>query len=209
MDKKVAKQKILNTALQSIYLDGIRATKVDNIAASLGISKRTLYELYPSKSDLMLACVQQMQAEWDEQLRAMKASFSKEEALALIWRFIEFFIESLYQTHLSFWEDLMKDEQLKEWRATAKTDWLKQCASLIKTCQQEGFLLKSLNPSLLSDRMLTGIFQSRIDNCSFEQLYVYSYILIRGASTPEGIRYFDKIVDQSDGKKKEYPLLCR
>ena len=34
--------------------DGVRAVKMDDIAAHLGISKRTLYELYSNKEQLLL-----------------------------------------------------------------------------------------------------------------------------------------------------------
>lgn len=48
-------QRILDTADRLFYGQGIRAVGVDAIAAAAGISKRTLYNHFPSKDDLILA----------------------------------------------------------------------------------------------------------------------------------------------------------
>ena len=49
------KERILETADRLFYLDGIRAVGVDTIAARIGISKRTLYNHFPSKDALITA----------------------------------------------------------------------------------------------------------------------------------------------------------
>jgi len=49
------KERILETADRLFYLQGIRAIGVDTIAAEIGISKRTLYNHFPSKDALIKA----------------------------------------------------------------------------------------------------------------------------------------------------------
>ena len=49
------KERILETADKLFYLQGIRAIGVDTIAAEIGISKRTLYNHFPSKDALIAA----------------------------------------------------------------------------------------------------------------------------------------------------------
>jgi AcrR family transcriptional regulator len=53
--KQEMEQRILETADRLFYRDGIRAVGVDTVAAEIGISKRTLYNHYPSKDDLISA----------------------------------------------------------------------------------------------------------------------------------------------------------
>jgi AcrR family transcriptional regulator len=53
--KPVMKDRILATADRLFYLQGIRAVGVDTIAAEIGISKRTLYNHFPSKDALIAA----------------------------------------------------------------------------------------------------------------------------------------------------------
>src|ERR1700709_1786612 len=55
MQKPAMKDRILETADRLFYLQGIRAVGVDTIAAEIGISKRTLYNHFPSKDALIAA----------------------------------------------------------------------------------------------------------------------------------------------------------
>jgi AcrR family transcriptional regulator len=53
---KIAMQeRILETADRLFYQEGIRVVGVDTVAAEIGISKRTLYNYFPSKDDLIVA----------------------------------------------------------------------------------------------------------------------------------------------------------
>jgi AcrR family transcriptional regulator len=53
--KETMHERILGTAGRLFYGQGIRAVGVDTIAAEIGISKRTLYNYFPSKDALILA----------------------------------------------------------------------------------------------------------------------------------------------------------
>ena len=48
-------ERILETADRLFYQRGIRVVGVDTLAADLGISKRTLYNYFPSKDELIVA----------------------------------------------------------------------------------------------------------------------------------------------------------
>ena len=58
LEKPTMKERILETADRLFYLRGIRAVGVDTIAAEIGISKRTLYNHFPSKDELIAAYLQ-------------------------------------------------------------------------------------------------------------------------------------------------------
>jgi len=53
--KVAMEQRILETADRLFYHQGIRVVGVDTVAAEIGISKRTLYNYFPSKDDLIVA----------------------------------------------------------------------------------------------------------------------------------------------------------
>src|SRR5260221_11890453 len=53
--KEAMQERILDTAGRLFYRQGIRAVGVDTIAAEIGISKRTLYNYFPSKDALIAA----------------------------------------------------------------------------------------------------------------------------------------------------------
>ena len=51
--KAEMQERILQTTDRLFYEQGIRAVGVDTVAAEVGISKRTLYNYYPSKDELI------------------------------------------------------------------------------------------------------------------------------------------------------------
>jgi AcrR family transcriptional regulator len=53
--KAAMQERILETADRLFYRQGIRTVGVDTVAAEIGISKRTLYNYFPSKDDLIVA----------------------------------------------------------------------------------------------------------------------------------------------------------
>jgi AcrR family transcriptional regulator len=58
-----ARQRILNTATELFYREGINATGVERLASEASVSKRTLYQHFPSKTAVVeeyLRCIQQL-----------------------------------------------------------------------------------------------------------------------------------------------------
>jgi AcrR family transcriptional regulator len=53
--KAAMQERILDTADRLFYRQGIRVIGVDTVAAEIGVSKRTLYNYFPSKDDLIVA----------------------------------------------------------------------------------------------------------------------------------------------------------
>jgi AcrR family transcriptional regulator len=53
--KAAMQERILDTADRLFYRQGLRVIGVDTVAAEIGISKRTLYNYFPSKDDLIVA----------------------------------------------------------------------------------------------------------------------------------------------------------
>jgi AcrR family transcriptional regulator len=59
-----ARQRILDTAHNLFYQQGVRATGVDQIIALAGVTKVTFYRHFPSKRDLVLAFLKYRHERW-------------------------------------------------------------------------------------------------------------------------------------------------
>lgn len=59
-----ARERILRTAHDLFYREGIRATGVDRIIREAGVTKVTLYRHFPSKNDLIAAYLEDRHARW-------------------------------------------------------------------------------------------------------------------------------------------------
>ena len=63
--RRELREKIIIAAGELFAKDGIRSVTMDDIAASFGISKRTLYELFSDKEALLIDCIR-MEMELEE-----------------------------------------------------------------------------------------------------------------------------------------------
>lgn len=59
-----ARERILLTAHDLFYRDGIRATGIDRVIAEAGVTKVTFYRHFPSKNDLVLAFLAHRHGVW-------------------------------------------------------------------------------------------------------------------------------------------------
>lgn len=59
-----ARDRILRTAHELFYREGIRATGIDRVIAEAGVTKVTFYRHFPSKNDLILAFLAQRHEQW-------------------------------------------------------------------------------------------------------------------------------------------------
>jgi len=75
MTRANKRDQIIDAAQRCFYQRGITATGVDTIAAAAGVSKRTLYNHFASKDDLVLAYIELREHRWrkvlDERLDAV------------------------------------------------------------------------------------------------------------------------------------------
>ncbi|AXV77464.1 MULTISPECIES: TetR/AcrR family transcriptional regulator [Ralstonia solanacearum species complex] len=58
------RERILSTAYDLFYRDGIRATGIDRVIAESGVTKVTFYRHFPSKNDLIRAFLDHRHARW-------------------------------------------------------------------------------------------------------------------------------------------------
>ena len=59
-----ARQRILRTAHDLFYAEGLRATGIDRVIAEAGVTKVTFYRHFPSKNDLILAYLDLRHDRW-------------------------------------------------------------------------------------------------------------------------------------------------
>lgn len=63
------RERIITAATEAFTSKGIKSITMDDIAAALGISKRTLYEVFSDKESLLKECILKMQAEREKYLQ--------------------------------------------------------------------------------------------------------------------------------------------
>ena len=86
------RERILKAAMSEFFEKGIKAVKMDDIARRLSISKRTVYEIYSNKEELLLEGMKAAEREFDEHMK----HFSEQDNHHVMDILIEFYN---YQAH--------------------------------------------------------------------------------------------------------------
>lgn len=100
------RERIIETAVKAFAAQGIKSITMDDIATSLGISKRTLYEVFPDKETLLEECILRGQKEGDEYLKNVLAT--SENVLEVLLKCYQRSIEKFHATNKKFFEDIKK-----------------------------------------------------------------------------------------------------
>lgn len=80
-----ARQRLLETASELFYREGIRAVGVDTIVEQSGVGKATLYRHFPAKDDLIVAYLMEVDRadrQWFEETTTVPGRSPKEQLLA-------------------------------------------------------------------------------------------------------------------------------
>jgi AcrR family transcriptional regulator len=193
------KQKIVQGATEQFMLFGVRSVTMDDIAASLGMSKRTIYEHFTNKKELLAAVVEHFHREQDciESLRG-------EHAETVLDEFFDWFngVDERFERMGKFAFEVAKfypEVYEEHFRAHHRRDIERFQQRMCKGIDQ-GVILPDLNLEFSTYMILevthSVIFQRRrivqmqipiID--AFKYTFVY---LLRGFSTDKGIRIIDE-----------------
>ena len=91
------RERIVQTAVESFSTHGIKSITMDDIAASLGISKRTLYEIFSDKESLLEECILNEQQNTDALIKNILDTSSN--VLEVILRCYQWTIEKFHATN--------------------------------------------------------------------------------------------------------------
>ena len=107
------RSKILHCALSNFREKGIKAVKMDDIANQLSVSKRTLYEIFNKKEDLLFACVKSHDEEMKQRLE--KLIQRNDTVMDIMAAFLRLHIVESCHTNPLFYAELPKYPKVMEY----------------------------------------------------------------------------------------------
>lgn len=89
--KKRARGPLLDAAARLFYAQGVGATGIDAITAEAGVAKKSLYNNFASKADLVAAYLEARHEEWLDlyRARAEAAAGAREQVLAIFDAYVD------------------------------------------------------------------------------------------------------------------------
>lgn len=189
---------IIDSAMQMFVNQGIKSVRMDDIAQELGVSKRTLYEMFGDKEELLYLCLQRHLTLIDNRVSAIAAAGNNLLEAVLIG-FLE--VTQYSETNSRIMGNLRKfypsvHERLNRETGRSGSERFKQA---IERCVEQGFFDKNANIDIALTMlyyMAIGIVSRKDvilpEGVSARKAFINIVILFfRGISTPCGMSVID------------------
>ncbi len=193
------KGRILNTAMEMFVTHGIKAVKMDDIAASLGISKRTLYEIYENKEVLLFEGVKSQNESMKAQTRAF--ALNADNVMDIVLFIYRLKNQEIHDTLPQFYEDIQKytsvTAYLEQQRQASQQDFL----SFMQRGVKEGYFRADVNYGLVSllFEALGGYMREHRLYQQYSSRELFNSVLLvmfRGLCTPKGVDVLDRFMEK-------------
>ncbi|MFO7977020.1 MAG: TetR/AcrR family transcriptional regulator [Bacteroidales bacterium] len=191
--------RILEQASKMFFENGIRSITMDDISEALGMSKRTLYESFSNKEELLKECIE-YQYEKNLQIRQQIEESHKEDPLEVINQHFRHMMAALNSIHPGFLQDIQKYHS-SLWNEHVKSKQDQDIAytrSVMERGIEKGLFRIEADTDILS-KMIHSLMPLMLSSAlfpetSYTRTEVYRQVLltfIRGMATPEGLLKID------------------
>lgn len=195
--RKELKDRILLTAMGEFRKKGIRAVKMDDIASMLSISKRTLYEIYSNKEELLMAGVQASEQAAEARLDAY-AKEPDHSVMDILLEFYQMQMKNLSGVCIAFFSDLHRYERVRQFIADRHEKKEKSSQAFFELGVEQGFFRSEMDYHLISkigSQTMAYIFENQLYR-EYDLQYLFRNVIllfIRGFCTIKGLEVIDRM----------------
>lgn len=194
------RERIIERAMQDFSKNGIRAVKMDTLAKELGISKRTMYEIFEDKESLLFEGIKV----YGDRKREYLHSYAEEghDVIDIIMEAYHMKVEEVRAVNPNFYLDLMKYPRLAQHMKEEQQKSREGFLAFMKRGVDDGYFRPDVNYELvphifdaLGQYILTN---SLVQQYSVEELFSNCFLIaLRGFCTDKGLHTIDKLMAEA------------
>lgn len=194
------RNRILKAAMTEFLHKGVKSVKMDDIANTLAISKRTLYEIYSNKEELLLEAVRIHEQEFNDHM--MQYSLDKSHnVMDIIIEFYKKKLLAIADVSPLFLVELRKYKQVVEYLERMNAERHNNALLFFHRGVKEGFFRSDLNFDIIlktssasaNYAMETQMYKNySITAIMHNTIFLY----LRGICTTKGIKVLDAAIGQ-------------
>jgi len=195
----ITTERILAQATELFMHSGIRAITMDDISQVSGVSKRTIYENFRDKNDLLRSCLVHMDSLHNKETE--KIFSESNNTIDLVFRFLKHGIKAINAVNPLFFSDLKK-YHYGVWKETYTKNYdrhLSQTCVIIKKGINQGLFRKNIDieivAKLLNEQLQILSDENIFPSDRFSKTVVFENIMInfvRGIATRKGLDLIEK-----------------
>lgn len=193
------RKRVVEVARKAFHARGIREVTMDEVAHALTMSKRTLYQLFADKEDLLIACAEEMNRRHREELTRL--SLQTDCVLDLLLSDFKLRMQELECVTSDFFLDLARYPRAVRYMEEHRRENARLAVEFLNKGVRQGLLRPDVNLELLYD-MLSSIFDTgKAEDylgkyTPFEIFIHYVFVYFRGCTTPKGTAIMDTFLER-------------
>lgn len=194
------KLQIRDAAMPLFKAHGIKAVKMDDIAQLMGISKRTLYEVYRNKEELLHECIR-LDAEQQQREMEAYASTARNEMDTIAF-YLKQRLKGLGDVNPQFFSDMYKYKHIIEYFRQNNEQQRARSQEFVSRGIMNGFFRKDVNYDILheiSDACMQHVMKTEMyKRYDFQEIFhTFVFIYLRGCCTAKGLEYLDGYINEN------------
>jgi len=189
------KTRIQQTAMSLFTEHGVKGVKMSDIAQQLGISKRTIYEIFEDKEELLYQSV----ISFDKERRKYLANYAllANNVIEVIAEAYRLKVKDVHSVNSLFYEDMLKYPKVANFLKMEHERTQEGFLNFMQRGVEEGCLRSDVNYELFQ-HLLEGLGQHIMNNrllkkYTVEELFNNLFLVsLRGLCTPKGLLLLDE-----------------
>jgi AcrR family transcriptional regulator len=197
------KSRLIAHAATLFAKNGCKAITMDDIANSMGISKRTIYENFSDKKSLLEACLRYFFER--RELEVKQILQSSDHLIAAIFKLLDNTSKVFYQLQFNLFNEIQKyyPETYNNTVRVYKQQFIENTDKLLQKGIIDGIVRKEVNPSIMAifinEASILILHKDVFADYGFEKKNVMHdcmSCLTRGMFTEKGVRILDEHIDE-------------
>lgn len=185
---------IVAVAIKAFHEEGIKSVTMDEIAHRLSISKRTLYQLFEDKEELLLTCVSAVTRK--EMERMEKLADSTDNVLELLLRDFEVKLTEFKHVSHLFYDEMTKYPRIAAFIEQQRKTHARKAVDFLQRGVAQGLFLPGINfeivYNIVSRQLEYAAGHDFLRKYSPLELFLnYVFLYFRGCTTQKGAAMMD------------------
>ncbi|MTI30363.1 TetR/AcrR family transcriptional regulator [Xanthovirga aplysinae] len=197
------KEKIITTSAQLFSRFGIKSVTMDDIAKELGISKKTIYQYFKDKKEIVRLVVKYKMEEDTKHFQNIKAS--SENVVEALCKIAIFFRQMINKINPTMFLDLQKyhKDAFQIFQECKDKVHMRKMVEMIETGQKEGYFRSEVNAEIITtmrfEQAQLGFKDHVFPREKFDfaqvQMQLFDHF-VHGIITPKGKELFENYLNQ-------------
>ena len=197
--RKELKSRIIDYAMGEFYKRGVRAVKMDEISQGLHVAKRTVYEIFGEKEELLLAGLKIKSLEMREKLETYSCNVAH-NVVDIIGYFYKLQMEVNSMVGVAFYEEIHRMPRVIEFFKQEHEREFADRVKFLKAGVEERLFRQDIDYSLTMELLsasMSEIMRNQIyKKYSMQQIFDnFFLVIIRGFCTERGAALLNKVIE--------------